>query len=121
MDTEGAHEKYLEIKDQLKNLDGSYLVCILIVSKILMWNKLFSDVISSYPEEIQSSKAIKFDKIVQISAKNEPDDIKRVKLLVREVLDVNDELSNEIEYKSLQNLKEQIREHGPVLVWVMLK
>lgn len=24
MDTEGAKEKYLEIKDQLKNLDGEY-------------------------------------------------------------------------------------------------
>lgn len=86
-----------------------------------MWYKLFSDAISSYPEDIKSSKAIKFDKIVQISAKNEPDDIKRVKTLIREVLDVNDELTNNVEYKSLQNLKEQLRERGPVLVWVMFK
>ncbi|VVC30267.1 Hypothetical protein CINCED_3A020833 [Cinara cedri] len=96
MDTEGAKEKYLEIKDQLENLD---------------------DAISSYPDEIKSSKAIKFDKILKISAKNEPDDIKRVKTVIRELLDVNEELNNNIENNiSLQNLKDQLKERGPVLV-----
>lgn len=42
--------------------------------------------------------------------------MKRVKTLIREVLDVNEELNNEIEYKSLQSLKDQLRECGPVLV-----
>jgi len=95
MDTDGAKDKYLDIKRQLENLD---------------------DAISSYPDEIKPSKAIQFDKILQISAKNQPDDVKRVKTILREVLDVNEELNNNIEYKSLDSVKEQIRERGPVLV-----
>ncbi|KAF0764543.1 GTP-binding protein 10 [Aphis craccivora] len=95
MDTEGAKEKYLEIKNQLENLD---------------------DAILSYPDEIKPSKAIKFDKILKISAKDQPDDVQRVKLTVRELLDVNEELNNNEEYKSLKSIKEQLRERGPVLI-----
>lgn len=81
-----------------------------------MFNSLFSDTVLSYPDEIKPSKAIKFDKILAISAKTQPDDVKRVKEMIRELLDVNEELQNNIEYKSLNNLKEQLRERGPVLV-----
>lgn len=70
----------------------------------------------SYPDEIRPSKAIQFDKIFEISAKNQPDDVKRIKTIIREVLDVNEELNNNIEYKSLDSLREQIRERGPVLI-----
>lgn len=75
-----------------------------------------SDAILSYPDEIRPSKAIQFDKIFEISAKNQPDDVKRIKTIIREVLDVNEELNNNIEYKSLDSLREQIRERGPVLI-----
>lgn len=70
----------------------------------------------SYPDEIKPSKAIKFDKILKISAKDQPDDVQRVKLTVRELLDVNEELNNNEEYKSLKSIKEQLRERGPVLI-----
>lgn len=59
---------------------------------------------------------VKFDKILKISAKDQPDDVKRVKSMVRELLDINEELNNNIEYKSLKNIKEQLRERGPVLI-----
>lgn len=36
--------------------------------------------------------------------------------MIRDVLDVNEELQNNIEHKSLDSLKEQIKERGPVLV-----
>jgi len=36
--------------------------------------------------------------------------------MVRELLDINEELNNNIEYKSLKNIKEQLRERGPVLI-----
>lgn len=61
----------------------------------------FSDAIVSYPDEIKPSKAIQFDKILKISAKDQPDDVKRVKSMVRELLDINEELNNNIEYKYL--------------------
>lgn len=61
-------------------------------------------------------KTIKFDKILKISAKTQPDDVKLVKAMIREVLDVNEELQNNIEHKSLDSLKEQIKERGPVLI-----
>lgn len=77
---------------------------------------MFSDTILSYPDEIQPSRAIKFDKILKISAKTQPDDVKRVKTTIREILDVNEELNSEIEYESLKILKNKIRERGPVLV-----
>uniref|UniRef100_A0A2S2R3Y2 GTP-binding protein 10 n=1 Tax=Sipha flava TaxID=143950 RepID=A0A2S2R3Y2_9HEMI len=95
MDTEGAKEKYLEIKDQLENLDEALL---------------------SFPKEIRPLKSIKFDKIIQISAKNQPDDIKQVKQIVRNLLDINEELSNDVECHPLKDLKEQLRERGPVLL-----
>ncbi|XP_050429870.1 GTP-binding protein 10 homolog [Adelges cooleyi] len=96
MDTEGAKDKYLEIKENLENLE---------------------DAISSYPDEIRPKKAIKFDKILPISAKNEPQDIEYVKTIIREVLDVNAELNSEsIDNRSINDLKEQLRERGPVLV-----
>lgn len=65
---------------------------------------------------MQPSRAMKFDKILKISAKTQPDDVKRVKTIIREILDVNEELNNNIEYKSLKNLKDKLRERGPVLV-----
>lgn len=77
---------------------------------------LFSDTVLSYPDEIKPSRAIKFDKILEISAKTQPDDVKRVKVMIRKLLDVNEELQNKVEFKSLDNLKEQLRERGPVLV-----
>lgn len=95
MDTEGAEEKYLEIKNQLEHLD---------------------DAIISYPDEIKPSRTIQFDKILKISAKNQPDDVQRVKSTVRELLDINEELNNNIEYKSLKSIKQQLREYGPVLI-----
>jgi len=76
----------------------------------------FSDAIVSYPDEIKPSKAIKFDKILRISAKDQPDDVQLVKSTVRELLDINEELNNNVEYKSLKNIKEQLRERGPVLI-----
>jgi len=42
--------------------------------------------------------------------------VQRVKSTVRELLDVNEELNNNIEYKSLKSIKEQLRERGPALV-----
>lgn len=70
----------------------------------------------SYPDEIRPSKAIKFDSILKISAKNEPADVEHVKTIVREILDVNDELHNTIDQKSLNDLREKLREHGPILI-----
>lgn len=117
MDTEGANEKYLEIKNQLENLDGRLLVFFnIVVLKVYMYNYFFSDAIVPYSDEIKPSRAIKFDKILKISAKDQPDDVQRVKSTVRELLDVNEELNNNIEYKSLKNIKEQLRERGPVLI-----
>lgn len=121
MDVEGANEKYSEIKDCLKNLDGEYLVCLSkntlsLTTNIIVYICSFSDAVSSYPDEIKPLKTIKFDKILKISAKTQPDDVKRVKHVLRELLDVNEELNNVIEHKPLKNLKEQLRERGPVLV-----
>lgn len=117
MDTEGANEKYLEIKNQLENLDGRLLVFFnIVVLKVYMHNYFFSDAIVSYSDEIKPSRAIKFDKILNISAKDQPYDVQRVKSTIRELLDVNEELNNNIEYKSLKNIKEQLRERGPVLI-----
>jgi len=81
-----------------------------------MYLQYVSDAVLSYPDEIKPFKTIKFDKIFQISAKNQPDDIMRVKTVLRNLLDVNEELNNSIEYKSLDNVKDQLREHGPVLI-----
>lgn len=61
-------------------------------------------------------KAIKFDNIFKISAKNNPDDVKHIKTSLRKVLDVNEELKNTLEHKSLDYLKNKLRECGPVLV-----
>jgi len=117
MDTEGANEKYLEIKNQLEHLDGRLLVffqyCSFKSINVLLF---FSDAILSYPDEIKPSKAIKFDKILKISAKDQPDDVEQVKSTVRQLLDINEELNNNIENKSLKNIKEQLRERGPVLI-----
>jgi len=81
-----------------------------------MYLQSVSDAVLSYPDEIKPSKTIRFDKIFQISAKNQPDNVKRVKTILRELLDVNEELNNNVEYKSLNNVKDQLRERGPVLV-----
>lgn len=74
------------------------------------------DVISTYPDEIKPTKTIKFDKILKISARDQPDDITYVKTIVREVLDVNEELNNDVEHKPLEDIKEKLRERGPVLI-----
>lgn len=37
--------------------------------------------------------------------------------MIRDVLDVNEELENRTEYKSLDDIKEQLRERGPIFVW----
>lgn len=117
MDTEGANEKYLEVKNQLEHLDGRLLVFFQYCSiKSINVQLLFSDTIMSYSDEIKPSKAIKFDKILKISAKDQPYDVQRVKSMVRELLDINEELNNNIEYKSLKNIKEQLMERGPVLI-----
>lgn len=42
--------------------------------------------------------------------------MQRVKSTVRDLLDINEELNNNIEYKSLKSIKDQLRERGPVLV-----
>lgn len=70
----------------------------------------------SYPDEIRPSKAIKFDNILKISAKNEPADVERIKTIVREMLDINEELNNTIEQKSLDELKTKLKEHGPIFI-----
>lgn len=75
-----------------------------------------SDAVLSFPDEIKPFKTIKFDKILQISAKDQPDDVKRVKTVVRELLDINEEFSNDVQCHPLKDLKEQLRERGPVLM-----
>lgn len=54
---------------------------------------------------------------MQISAREKPDDVKQVKKVVRDLLDINEELLSDVEHTSLDDLKQQLRERGPVLVW----
>ncbi|XP_050533736.1 GTP-binding protein 10 homolog [Daktulosphaira vitifoliae] len=95
MDTEGAKEKYLEIQEKIENLN---------------------DAIYLYPEDVRPKKAIKFDEILPISAKNEPGDIEYVKTIIRDILDIKEEINNVTDNKSLNKLKDSLRERGPVLV-----
>lgn len=81
-----------------------------------MYYLFISEAILSFPQEIKPFKTIKFDKILQISAKNQPNDIKQVKKIVRNLLDINEELSNDVQCRPLKDLKEQLRERGPVLI-----
>lgn len=81
-----------------------------------MNNLLISDAISSFPDEMKPSKTIKFDKILPISAKDQPDDVKKVKTVLRDLLDINEELCNDVECHPLNDLKEQLKERGPVLL-----
>lgn len=99
MDTDGAKEKYEEVKHQLDNLKSE---------------------LNNYDEKFRPNNLLKICDIVPISAKDSPDDINQVKTKLRVLLDVMADLEtkkSEEENTSLfHNIKESQREKGPSLV-----
>ncbi|KAI7815086.1 GTP-binding protein, partial [Rhyzopertha dominica] len=97
IDTEGAVEKYKEIKDCLHNLSG---------------------VLSNFTEEIRPTLPLKFDEVMAISAKHRGNDIELLKEKLRKLLDSYAELNGEdkVDMDNLyNNLRESVREKGPNL------
>ncbi|XP_076269734.1 GTP-binding protein 10 homolog [Rhynchophorus ferrugineus] len=96
MDTDGAEQKFKEIKTQLKE---------------------FNDFISRYSEEIRPSKCLKFSNIIPISAKESEKDIVLVKQKLRTILDIMNDVSNTNKIDKLyEDIKSSISEKGPQLI-----
>ncbi|KAF7278064.1 hypothetical protein GWI33_008833 [Rhynchophorus ferrugineus] len=96
MDTDGAEQKFKEIKTQLKE---------------------FNDFISKYSEEIRPSKCLKFSNIIPISAKESEKDIVLVKRKLRTILDIVNDVSNTNKIDKLyEDIKSSISEKGPQLI-----
>lgn len=98
MDTDGAAEKLLEVKDKLKNMERN---------------------LNDLPEEYIPETLLHFDEVLAISAKSGvKDEIDFVKDKLRFLLDLY--ASNEEEDESVknlaQNLKDKLKEKRPVLV-----
>lgn len=71
-----------------------------------------------YPHEMRPERPIKFSEIMAISAKERADDIDQVKVALRHILDVADELEQKENDSAeiLHQLKESMHEKGPRLV-----
>lgn len=81
---------------------------------------IFTEVFYDYPEEVRPEKALEFDEILAISAKESGEDIQLVKDKIRDILDVQAEIAREQELEQnaemMRNLKETLKEKGPQLV-----
>ncbi|CAH0556661.1 unnamed protein product [Brassicogethes aeneus] len=98
MDSEGAKEKFIEVKDKIRN---------------------FSDFVKDYSnEEMRPENPIKFCDIMCISAKESSSDVAMVKEKLRHLLDVFAELEeSENDSKNMyDDLKKNMQVKGPVLV-----
>ncbi|KAF2885189.1 hypothetical protein ILUMI_20986 [Ignelater luminosus] len=99
MDSVLAFKKYKQIREQILNI---------------------SEVFYDYPEEVRPEKALEFDEILAISAKEGGEDIQLVKDKIRDILDVHAEIAREKELEQnadmMHNLRESLKEKGPRLV-----
>lgn len=93
MDMNGSVEEFLQYEKQLNNLELGLDEC---------------------PEEIRPEQLIRFDRIIPISAKDRKE-IDKVKLQVREVLDLASEREQK-EFDPDERLAKKLREHGPKMV-----
>lgn len=99
MDSEGADDKYKEIKKKLKNFD---------------------DFVSQYTGNLKPGRTLKFSDILPISAKEKEEDIQLVKNRLRILLDVMNELNDKEKEEEragvYTNIKKSFVEKGPSLV-----
>ncbi|GJQ70307.1 hypothetical protein Trydic_g22745 [Trypoxylus dichotomus] len=95
MDTDGAWEKFNNIKHQISNISGIF---------------------ETYPEDFRPEKPLQFHKILPISARQGGDTIETLKLNLRKMLDILYEKHNENSSKLLQNIQNIQNEKGPILV-----
>ncbi|XP_050514321.1 GTP-binding protein 10 [Diabrotica virgifera virgifera] len=99
MDTEGAVEKFQEIKEQLKHLEGFF---------------------SNYPDNMRPANNLKFSQIIPVSAKENPEDIDYVKERLRKMLDVIAEKEEKDEggksEDDVDNIRATLKEKGPALM-----
>ncbi|KAK9879465.1 hypothetical protein WA026_006535 [Henosepilachna vigintioctopunctata] len=97
MDSDGAQDKYNEIKDDLKNL---------------------SKIATNYEDNLKPENILKFREIIPISAKNSKDDIAFVKNKLRKHLDIlaEEKINDEENFNLYQNVREHMKEKAPKLV-----
>ncbi|XP_050302015.1 GTP-binding protein 10 homolog [Anthonomus grandis grandis] len=95
MDTEGAMDKYMEVKNNLKN---------------------FKEYMSKYDENRRPTRILNFADIIPISAKERESDIEKVKNRLRTLLDVLSDLERNEPDDLYGELKGQMTERGPRLV-----
>lgn len=85
--------------------------------EFLRYEKHFHDLtlgLDECPEEIRPEKLLKFDRIIPISARDNKQ-INKVKLQVREVLDLDNERKQQ-ELDADDKIVNKLREHGPKMV-----
>lgn len=112
MDTEGAWEKFNDIKYQINNISGEN--CKKFNPKKIN-ETLFSDTFERYSEDIRPENPLQFQNILPISAK-QGGEIETLKEKLRNMLDILYDNSNEDNAKLLQNIQDYQREKGPTLV-----
>ncbi|XP_017777744.1 PREDICTED: GTP-binding protein 10 homolog [Nicrophorus vespilloides] len=99
MDSEGAMETFKSIEDKIKNL---------------------SEIFKDYPEEYRPEQALKFEKVLAISAKENVEDIGMVKTKLRKTLDVFAEIQEEGKQEDnsdmFKKMKDDLKERAPLLV-----
>ena len=85
--------------------------------EFLRYENYFNDLtlgLDECPKEIRPEQLIKFERIIPISAKDNKE-INKVKLQVREVLDLANEKKQE-DYDADAKISKKLREHGPKMV-----
>lgn len=116
MDTEGAKDKYDEVKYQINNIKGISFNC----SFCFVFKINFADEIQNYDTQLKPKKLLKFFDVMPISAKESENDINMVKLKLRHLLDVVAELQmKELDEENagmLEDIKKSQREKAPLLV-----
>lgn len=96
MDSEGASEKYRDLKPRLVNLEKTY---------------------DNLSDEIRPEIPIKFDEIMGISAKTEPKDIEKVKERLRNLLDYYAQQESAIDNSNMYTkISDSLTERGPKLI-----
>lgn len=97
MDSEGAAEKYRDLKPNLVDLEKTF---------------------NSLADDIRPEMPIKFDEILRISAKTEPGDVEIVKERLRRLLDCYAEQEQEnVDNSDIYNkMSDLVRERGPKLI-----
>lgn len=97
MDSEGAAEKYRNLKPGLFELEKTF---------------------NALPEDMRPELPIKFDEIMRISAKNAPEDVERVKERLRHLLDcyAEQELENDDNAEMYNKMSDLVAERGPKLI-----